>query len=161
MSQAATEAPVRGAPSPSPSGGSGLTRKIGPLPVWGWVAAAAAVGVGFIWWRNHQANAATAATSDTASGVDTSTDDAASIATLQSEIQQLQGDESTDEKGKPPTDKEKTKEITVPRNETLAQLARAEKWTKATLKAVEALNGLSPASKLRKGEKIKRPVAKT
>lgn len=160
MSQAATEAPVRGAPSPSPAGGSGLTRKIGPLPAWGWIAAAAALGVGFIWWRNHQANAATAATSDTASGVDTSTDDAASIATLQSEIEALQGEESTEDKKKPP-EKEKTREITVPRNETLAQLARAEKWTKATLKAVEALNGLSPASKLRKGEKIKRPVAKT
>ena len=47
MSQPATEAPP--APKKPAAKGTGLTKKVGPLPVWGWAAAAATAAVVFIW----------------------------------------------------------------------------------------------------------------
>ena len=161
MSQPMPEAPTRGNVPPRPSGGSGLSRKFGPLPAWGWLLLAAAGGVGYIWYRNHQAASAASTATDT-TGTDTSsTDDAASISTLQSEIQQLQGDESSETSSTPASSGGKVKVITVPRAETLSALGKSLKWNTATLKAVEALNGLSASSKLKKGQRIVRPVGKT
>ena len=164
MSQAATEAPVRAAPAPG--GGNAFTRKVGPLPVWAWVAGGLAAGVGYIWWRNRQ-NANTAAdntATDVAAAGDTSSgDDAGSIATLQSEIQQLQGQASTPAttpNSESPSG-EKVRIITIPKAETLGAYARSNKWTPATLKAVEALNGLSSSSRLKKGQRIARPANKS
>ena len=92
MSEPVPERPARGNP---------LTRRVGPLPAWGWVAAAAGVAGVYLWWRNRQANAAAAAPSAAgtptgAQGTSGATDQAASIATLQDEIQQLQGEQSKD-----------------------------------------------------------------
>lgn len=42
--------------------GGGLTSKLGPLPVWGWVAIAAAGGVVLLLWLQSRKNAAAAAT---------------------------------------------------------------------------------------------------
>jgi|SRR5215472_732249 len=165
MSQAATEAPARAAPAPG--GGNAFTRKVGPLPLWAWVAGGLAAGVGYIWWRNRQnANAAAAdntATDVAAAGDTSSGDDAGSIATLQSEIQQLQGESSTpsptpNSSGSGP---QKVKVLIVPKAETLSAYAKANKWNAATLKAVEALNGLSASSKLKKGQRLVRPTGKT
>lgn len=78
-------------------------RKVGPLPAWGWVAVTVVVAGGVIWWRNRQSAAAAAAPSAAgtltgAQGTSGATDYAGSIATLQDEIQQLQGDVSKDAK---------------------------------------------------------------
>lgn len=56
-----------------------------------------------------------------------------------------------------------TKEITVPRNETLGDLAKYLHWDSGTLAQVEELNAvngqeLTPKSKLKKGSTIVRPV---
>ena len=94
MSESAPERPAR-------KGGNPLTRKIGPLPAWGWVAGAAVIAGGYMWWRNRQGAAAATSGSATTSTsatdtTGTGTDQAASIATLQSEIQALQGEMSQD-----------------------------------------------------------------
>lgn len=45
---------------------SGLSKKIGGLPTWGWIALAAAGGIGFFMWRqNRAASTASTATQDT------------------------------------------------------------------------------------------------
>jgi hypothetical protein len=169
VSDAAPEASRRapGAPGKPPSGGTGFSKKLGPLPAWAWVLLAAAGGVGYIWYRNHKNASAASTAADTATSGDTSgTDDAASIATLQSEIQQLQGELSTqtptpNSGGGESGGGEKTTVLTVPRAETLAAYSKAQKWNPATLKAVEALNGLSASSKLKKGQHIVRPANKS
>ena len=155
MSQPATE---RTAPAPA-AGGNVLTRKIGPLPGWAWGGIAIAAGVGYIWWRNRQSAAAggAAATDTGTATTDAGVDQSSTDAVLQSEIQNLQGAESAETPGTPAA--ATTKSITVPRNETLSQLAKNDKWTAATYKAIQALNGLHPSSKLKRGQKILRPVA--
>lgn len=100
MSETTPERPARGsqsAPAPRPAGGTGFAKKVGPLPVWGWVGLAALGGLGYLWWRSHhKAAASTASTATTTStGATTSTDYAGEISTLQAEIQQLQGATST------------------------------------------------------------------
>jgi hypothetical protein len=62
VSQPATEPPPGRA-----AGGNPLTRKIGGVPAWGWIAAVAALAGGFLLWRQHKASAAAAASSDTGS----------------------------------------------------------------------------------------------
>lgn len=100
MSESTPERPVRGSqavPAGSRAPGAGFSRKIGPLPVWGWTALAAVGGVGVWWYLRHRkatsSTASTATTTSTASS--TSTDYAGEISTLQAEIQQLQGEPST------------------------------------------------------------------
>ena len=36
---------------PEPQGGNFLTRKLGPLPIWGWLAIIAAAGLAFMYWK--------------------------------------------------------------------------------------------------------------
>jgi hypothetical protein len=55
--------------APSPTG-SGLRRRIGPLPLWGYLVGALGIG-GYLWYRNRQA--ANAAVASTSSGIDPST----------------------------------------------------------------------------------------
>ena len=79
MSETTPERPPRGpqgAPAPRPAGGTGFAKKVGPLPVWGWVGLAALGGLGYLWWRSHhKAAASTASTATTTStGATTSTD---------------------------------------------------------------------------------------
>jgi len=74
-----------------------LSTKVGPFPVYGWVAGIAIGGIGvWYWWHNRASNSAS---STATSPADTSSagggDYAPEIATTQSEIQQLQGEEST------------------------------------------------------------------
>jgi hypothetical protein len=52
-----------------------------------------------------------------------------------------------------------TKTLTVPRNMTFRQFAKEHHWTAITTAAVEQLNHLKPGSRLKKGQKIKRPWA--
>lgn len=69
MSQMAPESPA--AAPPARGGGNVLTRKIGPLPTWAWVAIVSVILIGYAYWRNKQAG--TTATPDTtADGTDAS-----------------------------------------------------------------------------------------
>lgn len=68
----------------APSQGGGLTSKLGPLPVWGWVALATAGGIGFILWRRSKANAAAATT--TTGTVNVQGPDSATVQNLQDQL---------------------------------------------------------------------------
>lgn len=82
--------PRRASSEGTPSGG--LTSKIGPLPVWGWVALAAVGGVVVLLWLRSRNSAAAGSTTSTVSP------DTATVANLQdqlatvtSQIRDLQG----------------------------------------------------------------------
>ena len=96
-----TQAEERRPASSSPSrGGKGLEKKIGPLPVWGWGLLAGGAVIAFILYRRYAAAQEAAAKKKGGGGgtvVAGGIDYGPSIATLQSEIQDLQGRKS--EKG--------------------------------------------------------------
>ncbi|MDA8323850.1 MAG: hypothetical protein M0030_29130 [Actinomycetota bacterium] len=92
MSEAAPEAAPR-------RGGNFLTRKAGPLPVWGWAALGAGGYLLYRWWSSRSAasTSATTAAATAAATPSSGIDYAPQIATLQAEIQQLQGQVSQGE----------------------------------------------------------------
>jgi hypothetical protein len=96
MSQPATERPASGPSAPPAGGGSILQRKFGPLPGWGWAALAGVAAAGYLWYRNRQgaSTAASTAASDTTGAV--GDDVQGQLSTIQTEIQGLQGQESTE-----------------------------------------------------------------
>lgn len=60
MSSMAPEtAPAAAAPSRGAGGGNVLTRKIGPLPTWAWVAIAAAALLGWAYYKNRTSSSST------------------------------------------------------------------------------------------------------
>lgn len=88
-------ATIGGGPGIDDTGGTGLSRRMGGLPAWGWIAIAAAAGIGVILWLNFRKNQAAASSATTFDA--NSTD--ASIPTdqyevLLSQIRDLQGDAS-------------------------------------------------------------------
>lgn len=94
MSQPATERPASGPPSPA-GGGNILQRKIGPLPGWAWAGLAGVGALAWFYFRNRQGqSAADAAASvpDTTAAV--GDDVQGELSTIQTEIQNLQGEES-------------------------------------------------------------------
>ncbi len=86
MSETAPERPQRG---------NAFTKKYGPLPGWGWAGLAALAAVGVWWYRNRQSQQAAQAAQANTAASGPGTDYGPQIATLQSEIQQLQGAGST------------------------------------------------------------------
>jgi hypothetical protein len=83
------------------TGGTGLTARWGPLPVWAWMGLAIVVGAlgWFIWKSRQSGSSSSSTTSSTGNCIDTSgnsvpcsqADYGGQIATLQAEIQDLQG----------------------------------------------------------------------
>lgn len=71
MSSMAPESPPAAAPARG-GGGNVLTRKIGPLPTWAWVAIVSVILIAFAYWRNSQSGGSTAASSTAADGTDAS-----------------------------------------------------------------------------------------
>lgn len=72
-------------------GGDIFGRKYGPLPGWGWALLAGGGALAYFWWKKRQA-AQAATTAATTTNVGSYTGFTSSnVATLQSEIQQLQG----------------------------------------------------------------------
>lgn len=113
MSETAPEAPAR---QPGAGGGNVLTRKVGPLPTWAWLAI---IGVGgaavwYLWQRRqNSAAAASSGAADTSSGGDcqdasgntvpcNQSDEGGQIATLQTEIQDLEQELSKLQSNPPP-----------------------------------------------------------
>ena len=68
MSQPATEAPAAPA-APAGKRENVLTRKIGPLPTWAWIAILSAIVIGYAYWRNKQSAASSTPTGTDASQV--------------------------------------------------------------------------------------------
>lgn len=97
----AAEAAEQAAGSGSSSrSGNVFTRHYGPLPGWGWAALAGGAALVYFYWRQRKAATSTAATTAATTAAygttNTSTyDTEASLAALQSEIQQLQGAQAT------------------------------------------------------------------
>lgn len=96
MSTPSTERPAGGPQKPASAPkaeGTGFAKKVGPLPIWGWTAIAAAAGIAYILWKRAHPSAGVSGTTSTATSTSSSTATGygAEIATLQAEIQQLQG----------------------------------------------------------------------
>jgi hypothetical protein len=89
VSEPATEAPP--APKKPAGKGTGLTRKVGPLPVWGWAAGSATAAVAFVWWRGRHKTAAGSATAATTASTSTSSTDAQLAAELQELLNEQSG----------------------------------------------------------------------
>jgi hypothetical protein len=145
MSEAATETtPGRAAPPRAGAGAGIFQRKFGPLPGWGWMALAAVAGAGYLWYRNRQGSqAAQAATStdQTAASDAVGSDIQGQLSTIQTEIESLQGAQSSDtdtdtddgtggKKGKRPTRHVSTGK------ETFNQIAKADHTSVAHIVSV-------------------------
>lgn len=157
MSQMAPEAP----PSPSSAGGGGgggniFKRKIGPLPMWVWLA----IGIGaiglYVLYKSKSSSSSSAAGATT------------SAATVPQFVNQtyttvqppvVNPAVSSTGGGGTSTPVVGEKVLTVKKNETLSKFAKEHHWTATTLAAVEQLNNLTGGSKLKKGQHIKRPWA--
>jgi hypothetical protein len=134
-----------------------FTRKIGPLPMWGWVAI---VGTVVVVWALYEQKKNSAAQSTAAADV------------TPPQIDQFQITVPPEQEPAPPTTtptpkKEKEDEpaarehsFKTNRAATLAQIAKSRHWTPAQLKAVEKQDKLKASSKLRKGQVIKVPWAR-
>jgi hypothetical protein len=83
--------PARASEPPQQGKGGGLSKKYAGLPGWAWLGLAGVGAIAFWWWRSHQSSSA-----GTATNTVTGTDYSGQIATLQSEIQNMQGSQSSD-----------------------------------------------------------------
>jgi len=89
-------APLADNDTPSGGGLEGFfSKKLGPVPVWGWALGAAAIG-GYLWYRRSQAANSSAASTTSAASTAQNFDYGPSIAAQQSEIQALQYGQSQD-----------------------------------------------------------------
>jgi hypothetical protein len=67
--EATPAAPAAAPAAPAKQGGNVFTRKIGPMPMWAWVAIISVILIGYAYYRNKQSAAAAATT---ATGTDAS-----------------------------------------------------------------------------------------
>src|SRR5215468_2710343 len=150
MSETAAERPTRsaGPPSPAPGGGNILQRKIGPLPGWAWAGLA---GVGALaWWyfRNRSGQAAADASAGEDANAAVGDDVQGQLSTIQTEIQNLQGEESQEGSTTPANSGTGTSPAPVRHEstgkETLNQIAKSRHTSVAHIVAVSKA---SPESK--------------
>ena len=146
MSQPATETSTRAGPATGSAAGNVFTRKYGPLPGWGWAALAGVAAIGYWWYRNKQGAAAAASSAGTAAGntdASAGVDYSGELSTIQSEIQTLQGEESTEgsstgtsNSGSGSTAKEGKYRHVSTGKETLNQIAKARNTSVADLVSI-------------------------
>jgi hypothetical protein len=74
-----------------PQGGGLFSRKYGPLPGWAWAGIAAGGALAWFWWRNRQASQASDTSSDDTADSGQEQANTDQIASLQDEIDALQG----------------------------------------------------------------------
>jgi hypothetical protein len=95
VAEPAAERPAR--PAPESGGGNILQRKIGPLPGWAWAGLAGAAALAWWYFRSRGTGAGQATDSGTAAADPAAAvgdDIQGQLATIQTEIQNLQGEES-------------------------------------------------------------------
>lgn len=151
--------------------GNVLTRKIGPLPTWGWIAIG---GTGILIWaffanRNSSQN-------QNQGGPQGNLTPPVVVQNFPPEAEppppgqptghhrhkKKPGDDDGDGDNGSGRDSD-TKQIRVSKDETLGELAKYLHWSKGTLKQVEEMNAvegkeLTGSSKLHRGQTIIRPV---
>src|SRR5215831_2171208 len=162
MSEAAAERPAGGGGAPAPGGGNILQRKIGPLPGWAWAGLAGVGALAWFYFRNRQGqNAANAATGDTLAATDESAvgdDIQGQLSTIQTEIQNLQGQESQEGSTTPGNSGTGTSSTDKPvrhvstGKETFNQIAKARHTSVAHIVSVSKA---SPESKANLAELLK------
>lgn len=100
MSEAAPERRTTPPPPRSSEGGDVFSKKYGPLPGWGWTLLAAGAGVAYILYRKYKSAQAAATTASAQTYTPSGIDYGPQLATIQEEIQNLQGAESKEKDGK-------------------------------------------------------------
>ena len=153
--------------SPAAAGGGGsigatLKGKLGPLPTWVWLALITVVLLGY--WlitKNKSGN------SGRSSGQQGTPADVGQPGVVVINQDEPPGPQPTGPGQPPPTsppNEPSSRQITLDKNETLAELAKQRHWSSATLQAVENENvmqgggKLTAQSKLHKGQTIIRPL---
>lgn len=150
-------------PQQATGGGSLLTRKLGPLPTWGWLAIVTVVFAAFYLYQKHKQ-------SQNAQNSSTGTSPTMGEAFVPDIVIQNEQPPSGPPPKRPPKPKPEPdqdsgwKEITVERDQTFAEMARDYHWTPATIRAIAQANQIAgkgqlrPGTKLHKGQVILRPV---
>jgi hypothetical protein len=84
------------APPRKAASGKGLSKKVGPLPVWGWAVLGLGGAVAYLWWRSRKSSGTSSATtaSTTASSAY-----ASSLDQMQEELDQLLAEQSASSSG--------------------------------------------------------------
>lgn len=156
-----------GDPQQAPAGGGSLlTRKLGPLPTWGWLVIVTAAGIGFYLYQKHK-QASAAQNSNSGGGPSPTVGEAFVPEFVINNQEEPPGGPPAK---RPPQPKPKPgkngdwKEITVEKDQTFAQLAQAYHWDPATIRAIASANQIAgkgqlrPGTLLHKGQVILRPI---
>jgi hypothetical protein len=93
MSEQPVSAPA--APPKKAASGKGLTKKVGPLPVWGWAVLGLGGAVAYLWWRSRKSSSTSATTASTTA----SSAYASSLDQMQAELDQLLAEQSASSAG--------------------------------------------------------------
>lgn len=151
---------------PAAGGGSGvgaaLKGKVGPLPTWVWLGLITVILLGY-WLVTKNKSGASSSSGQQGTPSDVGQPGVVVI---------NQGDTDTGAAPPPPPSppphgpppEPQSRQITLDKNETLAELAKQRHWSSATLQAVENENvmqgggKLTAQSKLHKGQTIIRPL---
>jgi hypothetical protein len=154
------------APAAPSGGGIGATLKgkLGPLPTWAWLALITVVLLGYWLITKSQSGASSSAQQGTPADVGQP-----GVVVINQDAGQPTGQAPpppppfTSPPSSPPSEPS-SRQITVDKDETLAELAKQRHWSDSTLKLVESMNviagqgKLTPKSKLKKGQTILRPL---
>lgn len=145
-------------------GGNMLTRKLGPLPTWGWLAIVTVLFAAYYLYQKHKQ----ASSASQGSGASPTTGEAFVPEFVINNDEEPPGGPPAK---RPPQPKPKPggnggdwKEITVERDQTFAQLARDYHWDSATIRAIQQANQIAgkgqlrPGTTLHKGQVILRPI---
>jgi len=161
-----TSQPGAGAPAAGGGLAGTLKSKFGPMPVWVWLALITAVLLGY-WLLTKNKSGASSSGSGSGSGTPADVGQPGVVVINQDEGPETEPPPTPGPPPphghKPPTEPQ-TRQITLDRNETLADLAKQRHWTADTLHDVEQMNvlqgggHLTPKSKLHKGQTIVRPL---
>lgn len=129
------------------------------IPSWVWIGGAALVAYLFI----SRSSSSSSTKPTTGGGGGTITTGNTRINKDAINISVMMDGQGSGQKQPSPTGGDTTKQITVPKDETLGALAKYLHWDKSTLAQVEELNAvggqeLTTKSQLKKGQTIVRPV---
>lgn len=156
-----------------------LTRKIGPLPTWAWVAILSALIIGYAYIKNRNSSAGASTASPT--GTDSSqvpqfvNQTYTTVTPPSAPVPGPPGPQGPQGPpgplppiplppiGLPPTPGPTgtpgpNRTIVIEHPGTLRQVAKRREWSTSTLAAVEKVNKLRPGSRLRKGQKLLIPA---
>jgi hypothetical protein len=154
--------PISSAPRPP---GTGLSKKLGPLPGYGWIGVGLAGGLVYLWWRSRRGTPAASTDPYGTTATDTGTagtDFSGQLATLQTEIQQLQGEQSADTDGaaKPPGKKAALHRHVSTGKFSLLQLAKSRHTSIAELLSLAHQSPEDKANLAKLDEWAKHPARK-